>query len=163
MAVRKYTSIPLADRFWPKVDKSGGPDSCWPWIAGKVGGTGYGKIQGEGGASGPHLRAHRVSWELSNGPVPDGKRVLHRCDNPPCCNPAHLFLGTDADNQHDMRAKGRFVPKMGEQHYYAKLNEHQVQEIRRDPRTLREIAADYGLGQNSVSQIKRRITWKHVL
>ena len=160
MATRKYTASPLADRFWPKVDKSGGPSSCWLWTAGVVGGTGYGKIQDTRG--GRYLRAHRVSWELAHGPIPDGMRVLHRCDNPPCVNPAHLFLGTDADNQHDMRAKGRFIQPRGERAGQAKLTTEQVLRIRSDPRTLREIAADYGTGLMAVSRIKRRLAWKHV-
>lgn len=93
----------MEERFWPKVAKRG-PDECWEWTASRTP-QGYGKIGRRKGES-PAI-ASRVSWEMHNGPIPDGLHVLHRCDNPPCVNPAHLFLGTNADNQRDMRAKGR--------------------------------------------------------
>lgn len=100
-AVRKR---PLAARFWEKVDKRG-LDECWPWLAG-TDGRGYGTI-GPGREHVSDLKAHRVSYELNVGPIPAGMHVLHHCDNPPCVNPAHLWVGTDADNMHDMLAKGR--------------------------------------------------------
>lgn len=95
---------PLADRFWAKVQKAG-PDDCWPWLASRMP-KGYGKL---GIASTTPKLAHRVSWELHYGPIPEGLFVCHRCDNPPCVNPAHLFLGTCTDNLRDMVAKGRFT------------------------------------------------------
>lgn len=83
--------------FWAKVDRRG-PDECWEWTTGRER-YGYGhSVLGT---------ASRVAWELTNGPIPDGQRVLHSCDNPPCCNPRHLFLGTQLDNVRDMMAKGR--------------------------------------------------------
>jgi hypothetical protein len=88
-------------RFWDKV-RMGLPDECWEWRA-STNSYGYGKF----GIVGRVLGAHRIAWELSHGPVPEGQCVLHRCDNPPCCNPAHLFLGTQADNMRDCKAKGR--------------------------------------------------------
>lgn len=94
--------VPLAERFWRRVDKSG---PCWIWT-GAQGHHGYGRI-GIGGHDGPTVLAHRVAWELSNGPVPEGLCVLHRCDNPPCVNPDHLFVGTQADNIRDCKEKGR--------------------------------------------------------
>ena len=92
--------VPIEQRFWPRVDKSG---ECWVWT-GAIS-HGYGVV-GTGGHSGV-VRVHRLSWELAIGPIPKGLHVLHRCDNPPCVNPAHLFLGTQADNMRDMREKGR--------------------------------------------------------
>lgn len=97
-----YRPRPLYIRFWEKVRTQ--PDGCWEWQGGRAR-FGHGLIH-----TGPGARlsqAHRVSWELNVGPVPPGACVLHRCDNPPCVNPAHLFLGTKHDNIRDMVAKGR--------------------------------------------------------
>lgn len=90
------------EHFWSKIDRSGGPDSCWPWKAYRTI-DGYGQI----GRFQRILRAHRVAWELTNGPIPPNIFVCHRCDNPPCCNPAHLFLGSVQENNLDMARKGR--------------------------------------------------------
>lgn len=95
---------PLAERFWARVDVRG-PDECWPWI-GYLDADGYGQIA-EGGRCSEPLATHRVAWEQVNGPIPDGMDICHSCDNPPCCNPAHLFPGTHDDNMADMKAKGR--------------------------------------------------------
>jgi hypothetical protein len=91
---------PVADRFWPKVEKT---DGCWLWT-GATDRRGYGKIFD---GAGKLLIASRVAHELCIGPIPDGLCVLHKCDNPPCVNPDHLFLGTFGDNTQDMLAKGR--------------------------------------------------------
>lgn len=103
----RFVSRSLTERFWENVDKRG-PDDCWEWMAGKE--FGYGYIRREG-HKGKMARAHRVAWELTNGPIPKGMCVLHRYDNPGCCNPAHLWLGTLADNNADMAAKGRHAVK----------------------------------------------------
>ena len=96
----------VEDRFWAKVDKTG---DCWLWTASVFRERyGYGKFQaGENRANTRVVYAHRYSWELVNGPVPDGLFVCHHCDNPPCVNPAHLFVGTHQDNVDDMMSKGR--------------------------------------------------------
>ena len=91
----------LAERFWPKVHK--GP-TCWIWNA-YTDKLGYGYI-GAGGWHGGKLCAHRVAWELTRGPIPDGLWVLHKCNNPPCVNPDHLYLGTQADNMRDAADAG---------------------------------------------------------
>lgn len=98
-----------ADRFWAKVDRSGGPDACWNWTA-SLGTKGYGHIK----VGGKMLRSHRLSWEIRNGPIPNGLRVCHSCDNRRCCNPSHLWLGTDADNIRDRDAKGRQTTPRGD-------------------------------------------------
>lgn len=97
----KYCSLEC--RFWSKVEVTENPDDCWNWKAKAKSGHGYGIFN-----LGDHQsNAHRVSWMLSNGPIPDGLFVCHKCDNPRCCNPNHLFLGTPKDNTDDMNRKGR--------------------------------------------------------
>ncbi len=96
--------IPIEERLWARVDRSAGEQACWPWTGAKKQG-GYGKI-GKGGDEGWVL-THRVAWEMAHGRIPEGKVVCHTCDNPSCCNPGHLFIGTQADNLRDMRAKNR--------------------------------------------------------
>lgn len=98
---------PLAERFWPKV-RIAGQNECWEWLASRNW-KGYGRIGYRALACG-YTAAHRAAWELTRGPIPEGAWVLHRCDNPPCCNPAHLFLGTGKDNSDDMFRKGRGRP-----------------------------------------------------
>lgn len=97
-----WQKMNLHERVRFHVDASAGPDACWPWTAGKANG-GYGAIRYNGSI----YRAHRIAWTIANGAIPQGMLVLHKCDNPPCCNPAHLFIGTHKDNSQDMARKGR--------------------------------------------------------
>lgn len=92
----------IESRFWSRVRKG---SACWEWVGARHTG-GYGAIS----VNGHQERAHRVSWMIHHGEIPDGLWVLHRCDNPPCVNPAHLFVGSDADNLSDAIAKGRRLP-----------------------------------------------------
>jgi len=108
-AIQRHVVIgPPEVRFWAKVDKDG-PNGCWVWTASTFRArNGYGKFNaGTTAATSKTVYAHRFSYELSNGPIPDGLDVLHGCDNPPCVNPNHLRLGTAADNSADMLRRKR--------------------------------------------------------
>ena len=150
----KFPGDPVA-RFWGKVDKS---SDCWLWT-GMKGKSGYGRFrlpQGE-------IRAHRMSWELSNGrKVPSGMLVCHRCDNPGCVNPRHLFLGTSYDNQLDSVKKGRTAG--GEKNGRAKLTSRLVQEIRtrygKSGISLRSLAGAYGVDHTTIHAIVRKENWR---
>lgn len=93
----------LGERLWRRVERR--PDGCWVFTGYQTK-KGYGKIH-RGPGSRELVRVHRAAWEVTYGPIPEGLFVLHHCDNPPCCNPEHLFLGTNSDNMRDMVAKGR--------------------------------------------------------
>lgn len=153
-------------RFWPKVRKGPG---CWEWTASRNR-WGYGRL---GVTRRQFAYAHRIAWELENGPIPTGKIVCHRCDNPACVRPDHLFLGTHADNVQDMLSKGRGGLRLhpetaarGEQASKAKLKAEQVKEIRRLYRgggiSQRELARRFGVTQNAISMLLHRKSWSHV-
>lgn len=148
---------PLSERFREKVDVRG-PDDCWPWLASTKQG-GYGKCGDERGRV---QLTHRVAYQLVNGPIPEGMVVCHQCDNPRCVNPAHLYLGTQADNLRDMRNKGRDNPPRGARHPKARLTEDLARSIRNDPRSHRRIARELGIGKSTVGMIKAGITWTHI-
>ena len=153
-----------ADRFfWPKIRRASATE-CWIWTRTKVS-SGYGQIALPGPVH-QVARAHRMAWRLTHGPVPDGLSVLHHCDNPPCCTPAHLFLGTHLDNMADMHRKGRAsggrTSRRGEESPAAKVTAAQVSEIRaRRARgeTGRSVAKAFGLSPAEVSRIKTGKRW----
>lgn len=144
------------DKYIP-VPESG----CWIWTACCCS-SGYGKI----GVGSAVERAHRVSWVIHNGPIPEGNGyhgtcVLHRCDVPACVNPDHLFLGTIADNISDMMAKGRRgdTALQGTAHGMSKLSSVDAIKIFNDPRVQTDIALAYEISQTTISKIKRREHW----
>ena len=154
---------PVEVRFWKYVDK-GEPDECWPWIGSK-GRKGYGQIRDRGRT----LKAHRVSYAIHHGEVPDGAHVLHHCDNPPCCNPAHLFAGSPADNTADAMTKGRLrfppAPKPGESNIQARLTEADVvaaRRLHRDGCNFHELARRFGVDRKTIRQAVRGERWRHV-
>jgi len=130
------------------------PNICWEWPTRRR--YGYGRLNGP-----DNIMAHRAVWETVNGPIPDGLKILHRCDNPPCCNPHHLFLGTDADNVADKVAKGREI--RGERQWMAKLTEDDIRAIRASTDTLKAIGEQFGIHPNHACDIRLRKDWRHVL
>lgn len=156
------------ERFWAKVDKSGGPDACWIRKAQGRATTRYARFR----IGKQKMQATHVAWELTHGQIPAGLMVLHSCDNPPCVNPAHLFLGTAAMNSDDMTAKGRQAtgdrvrPKdlrRGERHGMSKLTETQVLAIRSAYAgggvSQPDLAARYNVTQANVWAVLHRKTW----
>jgi len=160
-------------RFWRHVDQRG-PDECWPWLLGRTT-DGYGRVR----LDGMKLRAHRIAYLAAKGPISNGLLVCHACDNPPCCNPAHLWLGTVLDNTRDAQRKGRLVPpphngriqptppspQFGVSNGAAKLTEESVRAMRADYRSMGSYASVARRYSISVSQGYRVITgqyWSHV-
>lgn len=145
-------------RFYSRVERGNG---CWLW-SGHRSADGYGKLTIGRSAQ----LAHRVSWQLHHGPIPAGLRVLHRCDNPPCVNPDHLFLGTQADNVRDMHAKNRARKALWMASPFAKLTDDDVRAIRREYAGRRvsqqSLATRFGVSQHLVSRIVRGTLWRHV-
>lgn len=145
---------PVIDRLLEKAIRN--PDSgCWEWTAHRFE-NGYGAIIIEKKVR----KAHRVSYELHCGPIPDGARILHKCDNPSCINPDHLRIGTQTENVEDMIAKGRKA--LGERTGVSKLTEQDVIAIRRSTEPSRKIATTYGVGKTTINSIRAGKYWKHI-
>jgi HNH endonuclease len=148
-------------RFWDRVANGAG---CWEWTAGKDG-FGYGKVRVPGKKW--MDSAHRVAYELTNGPIETGLCVCHSCDNPACCRPSHLFLGTIADNNTDMVAKGRNYSHPNglmskERNPNRKIDMNTARTIREEYATTSQerLAETYGLSQTTISRIVRGVYWK---
>ena len=141
-------------RFWAKVDVRG-PDECWPWTAATR--SGYGRMK----IGVLKYTAHRIALAL-DGRDPVELIACHTCDNPPCCNPAHLWAGTQAENNLDKACKGRTNPPRGMNHRRSKLTDSDVISIRADIRSYKIIAADYGVVKSQIGLIKNRKFWTHI-
>lgn len=142
------------ERFWSYVARLD-DDDCWLW-RGSTSKHGYGHYT----VRHRNHRAHRVSWLLTNGPIPADLHVLHDCDNPSCVNPSHLHLGTPKDNTIDRGARRR--TQHGERHYCAKLTEADVRAIRASTERRGVLAKRYGINHTAIKRCQDRITWKHV-
>ena len=165
--MRKYGSFdlpercPMERRIWSRVDQSGGPEACWPWT-GSIGAGGYGRTSMKTPVG---RSAHRAVWFFVNGPIPDRMDILHRCDNPPCCNPNHLFPGTHQDNMIDCEMKGRRFHAAGEQHWKAKFCAEDIIKIRAEfssGKSQTSIANAQGVNVKTISRIVRGESWKHL-
>ncbi len=154
--------LSLEDRFWAKVDTSN-IRGCWEWTGKKS--DGYGSLR----HNNRYLRASRVSWLLEFGELDDDQFVLHKCDNPACVNPKHLFLGDQKANMKDMNSKGRgrwpgpTSPAYGESHGMVKLTREQVEEIRKryTPRNrVGALAREFGITRSHLWRIALGENWK---
>lgn len=164
MAKRGPKPKPIAERFWPKVDKRG-PDECWPWKP-SPGSHGYGIFA-------PVRRhattSHRVAYMLTKGDIPDGLFIMHTCDFRPCCNPAHLVAGTQSENMIDASVKGRLKDRntpRGEAHWKAKLSDKKVRKIlelmRASKTTDTGLAKRFGVSNYAISNIRHGKAWSHI-
>ena len=144
----------LLDRYWPKVEVRSYAE-CWPWKAKARHPFGYGRMSA---GRKVQIKAHQLAYFIQYGPIPAGMCVLHKCDNPGCCNPFHLFLGTQKDNTQDMIRKGRWSKPpiaYGEKHHAATIPDADIPLIVADKRTNCVIAKQYGVSDNTISRIKR--------
>jgi hypothetical protein len=155
-----------SERFWQKVNRRG-PNDCWEWTGATSGGYGSFLLEGK------TRKAHRISWELANGPIPEGDGahgtcVCHSCDNPPCVNPAHLWLGSNTENVADRDHKGRHLEGRktvrGEGSPSAKLTADDVENIRANEHNLtqREQAEIFGVSRGQIHRIITRQKWAHL-
>lgn len=160
-AGRRHWAKTFEQRVLASLDRSRGPDACWPWT-GSRDSKGYERLK----AGGRTIKAHRAVYTLLVGPIPDNLFLIHTCpggDNPWCCNPAHLRPGTRLDNAHDAVERGQQV--QGERHHAAKLTVEQVAQIRHrfeDGETQTWLAHVYGVSQHAIWTVVRYHQWKHV-
>lgn len=149
----------MIERFNAHVDKSAGPDACWPWT-----GPTYGGRYGQTSFRGKMVGAHRAAVYVATGEWPT-LHVLHHCDNPPCCNPAHLFQGTQADNNADKTAKGRGRGAVGMKSPFAKLTDEGVVEMRRlhsEGWDTIQLGKKYSVAQGTAWRVVNHQAWTHL-
>lgn len=152
-------ATPIHKNFWSNV-KVGSPDECWPWMRSCIT-NGYGQFS----KNGKMKTAHRYVYELTHGDIPSGIHICHSCDNPKCCNPAHLWAGTHAENMLDRDTKGRRNSEAAQAAGVAKLNPAVVAIIRQrraNGETLQSIADDYPVSIVTIFKIVHNKTWKGI-
>lgn len=158
----KIIEPPIEQKFWARVAFTANPDACWEWQS-TLNPAGYGLIN-LGGEKRKNFLAHRVAYTLTYGDILDNLHVCHHCDNPKCCNPTHLFLGTDADNVADKLRKDR-QPR-GEAIHVHKLTEAQVIYVRKQCElgivSQAQLARELGVSPGTISMIKKRKVWTHI-
>lgn len=154
-ARKKFSLERFTESFWAKVHKG---ERCWLWQGAKKH-DGYGLINRHG----KMMLAHRFSWELANGPIPEGRFALHHCDTPACVNPSHMYLGTKKDNARGKILRGR-DPTRGEGNIHSKLTEEQAREILSLKGKISglKLAPKYGVNPGSIHAIWRGEAWKHI-
>lgn len=138
--------VGFVDKFWARVDRSGGADSCHPWTAASDD-FGYGRV----GRDGKVLSTHRVAWELTNGAISPGVYILHSCDNPPCCNVVHLREGTAAENTADMHSRGR-----ARTHVLTRAEKQLAVAAISDGETYGRVSRTYGVTVAAIASLVRR-------
>lgn len=156
------TRLPLLERMQRKSVRDA-ETGCLVWLGCRIGnklGSGHGYIQ-RGSRGEGRVLLHRASWEMVNGPIPEGQSVLHRCDNPPCWEPSHLFLGTRADNVRDAASKNRLP--FGYNHWATKLSESDVREILMSGDKNFELAHRYGVDPSTISKLRSGAQRRKVL
>lgn len=153
---QQFHGLTVTERFWKYVQKT---DSCWLWIGSKDK-NGYGRLRVD---KVPQL-ASRLSWKIHYGGIQKGKYVLHRCDNPSCVNPDHLYLGDQFDNMRDMWLNGRANPGhvFGVKHGNAKLNDDAVRLIRNSELSNYKLAKQIGVSEPTIRAVRKGLTWRHV-
>lgn len=142
--------------FWDRVDRKGDED-CWVWTR-SCATNGYGKVR----IGGRSWVASRLSYVLANGPITAGGVVCHTCDNRPCVNPRHLWVGSVADNARDMVSKGRQSVRVGERNTRCRLSVDQVRQIRQDPRGHAALSRELGVSSGAIRDIRSRRNWGSV-
>lgn len=170
MRLRRAGSIPVGtrargpveERFFRYFEKT---DGCWIWTGKSMSKKGYAQIQ-IGGKGSPKILAHRLSYQIHKGEIPDGMVVMHKCDNPSCVNPDHLEVGSQSQNIKDafLRKRKTAKPphKFGESHYASKMKEADVLLIRESKERTADLALKYSVSKSAIERIKNRVTWKHL-
>ncbi len=150
MARMTCVAARLDDRIWPEPNSG-----CFLWL-GAHNGKGYSQIK----IRGKRFFVHRLVYQLTKGAIPSGMVVMHKCDNPACCNPNHLTIGTPKDNTRDAVRKGRMA--FGQRHYHSVFTEDDVREIRQSSEPTASLMKRYGVSRGAIDGIRDGRNWRHV-